>query len=69
MIRQQVRNAFGEPDDFFANSTVHDASIWKYEVLEFHFEEGADGPLNLIYMDTGDAVFVSIPGLARLKYQ
>ena len=63
MERKQLADLFGVPDDHSDGDSVERASIWKYGDLEFHFDEG--GSLNLIYMDTEDAVVISIPRLAR----
>jgi hypothetical protein len=63
MHRQQLADMFGLPEDWSAGTGVERAAIWKYGSLEFHFEK--DGQLRLIYMDTPDAVVVSIPRVRR----
>ena len=65
MSRGQLRAFLGEPDDHAAYSTVDDASIWKYDELEFHFDGGADGTLNLIFMEVNEFVLISICPIAR----
>jgi hypothetical protein len=63
MARQQLSELFGPPDDYMAGVSEHQSPIWKYGSLEFHFDN--DGSLQLIYMDTPDAVVVSLPRLTR----
>jgi len=63
MARQRLAEFFGSPDDHSAGVSVQRSPVWKYGSLEFHFDD--DDSLNLIYMDTPDAVVVSLPRLAR----
>ncbi|HEX4795535.1 MAG TPA: hypothetical protein VH370_17215 [Humisphaera sp.] len=67
MTRSQVRSIFGEPHDVSVDRVPDEPSVWKYGDLEFHFDWGADGTLCLIYMDTPEAVIISIPRLALTR--
>ena len=54
MSRDDLRAAFGEPDDVGGTSRKHRVpAIWVYGGLEFHFDT-AGGELCLIYQDTAD---------------
>ena len=51
------------PDDHLDGKAVERSKVWKYERLEFHFNESRPETLALIYMDTADAVAVCIQRL------
>jgi hypothetical protein len=57
MSRDEIRAAFGEPDDVGATSRRRrEAAIWVYGGLEFHFDAGAGDELVLIYRETPEGV-------------
>jgi hypothetical protein len=57
MSRDQLRAAFGEPDDVGATSRKRrEPAIWVYGGLEFHFDHTAGDELFLIHRDTPDGV-------------
>ncbi len=61
--RRQVEALFGLPDDFSADAPDPDtAAIWKYNDVELHFGDERRSHLTLIYMDSADAVLLSIGG-------
>jgi hypothetical protein len=64
MSRDELRSAFGEPDDVGVTSRKRrEPGIWVYGGLEFHFDHTADDELFLIYRDTADYVEISIKRL------
>lgn len=63
MAKERLAELFGAPDDYSSGRSLTRAPIRKYGSLEFHFDDS--GLLNLIFMDTADAVVVSIRQLAR----
>ena len=57
MSRDDVRAAFGEPDDVGGTSRKRQKpAIWVYGGLEFHFDYTAGDELFLIYRDTAEGV-------------
>ena len=55
MSRDDVRAAFGEPDDVGGTSRKRkEPAIWVYGGLEFHFDHTAGDELFLIYRDTAE---------------
>ena len=61
MTRDDLRAILGEPDDVGGTSRKYpNPAIWKYGELEFHFEQGQDGTLWLIYSEVNDVPAVSI---------
>jgi hypothetical protein len=57
MSRDELRAAFGAPDDVGGFSRKRRApAIWVYGGLEFHFDRAAGGELFLIYRDDADGV-------------
>jgi hypothetical protein len=66
MFRDELRAAFGEPDDVGATSRKRPrGAIWVYGGLEFHFDPGAGDELFLIYRDTPEGVVET--SLSRLQ--
>ena len=59
--REELRAILGEPDDVGGTSRKYpNPAIWKYHNLEFHFEQGQDGTLWLIYGEVDEFPAVSI---------
>ena len=59
--RREVEALFGRPDDFSTDAPdPGTAAVWKYNDLELHFGDEQENRLTLIYMDSADAVLLSI---------
>jgi hypothetical protein len=57
MSRDQLRAAFGEPDDVGATPRKRqEPGIWVYGGLEFHFDHTGGDELFLIYRDNADGI-------------
>ena len=61
MTRDELKAILGEPDaiSYTVGKTLT-PSILRYEELEFHFEQGQNGKLWLIYSEVDDVPAVSI---------
>lgn len=61
MTRDQLKAVLGEPDAVGGESRKYpEPAIWKYDELEFHFEQGQNGKLWLIYREVDDVPAVSL---------
>jgi hypothetical protein len=61
MTRDELKAILGEPDDVGGTSRRYPKpAIWKYDELEFHFEQEPDGRLWLISSEVDDVPQVSI---------
>lgn len=61
MTRDELKAVLGEPDDVSTTSRKQRIpAIWTYDELEFHFEQGSDGSLWLIYREVDNVPAISI---------
>jgi len=68
MSRNDLRAAFGEPDDVGGTAREHSGpAIWVYGGLEFHFDDAACGELFLIFRDSADGIVETAISRRRAK--
>jgi hypothetical protein len=66
MTRAELKTILGEPDAVGGTSRKHRTpAIWTYDDLEFHFEQGSDGSLWLIYREEDDIAQTSISKISK----
>ncbi len=64
--RRELQIALGDPDDVGGTSRRHPRpAIWRYEQVEFHFDD--DDALRLIYAEGPDGVVALAIGQGALK--
>jgi len=64
MTRAELKAALGEPDDVGGTSRRwRTPAIYRYADVEFHFDQGPQGTLALIYQERGDIAQISVPRL------
>lgn len=62
MTRAELKAVLGEPDDVgMPSRRWRTPPIFKYADVEFHFENGPQGRLMLIYQERDDIAQVAIP--------